>query len=163
MGFHISDLKPGSVLVVPPTIELFNHCIFQKRNKIIDQMVDQLSQIIDAQPKEKLTSRDIAASLIEAKGDSWQKQAASSNNKRENCFIAYMINQVKAVLSSLPPFDFKREILEQMKPHGESWIAFEASVAAKKLFKYLDDRDSNLVNQIMNFEEDSSESRPLLV
>lgn len=172
MGFPLSDLKPDSVLIVPPSIELFEYWIFQKRNKIIDQMVDELSQVIKelpeeqsakGQPKKQLTYKDIAASLILAKEASWKNQPASSDNDRENRFISHMVNQVKFVLSTLPPFDVKREVLEHMKPHDETWIAFETSSIAKNLFKYLDDRDSNLINQIMGFEEDSPKSEPLSV
>jgi hypothetical protein len=140
-------------LTYPAQKQLFEALIFLTREKIIDNLVREISNIIIDSHSSHLTAEDIGSQLT--RRYKWLKETHkfSPLTPREEQFRTYITEQVISIVKAPTPTHLQRQILDVMDPVDRSMIEFMATKPACHLLAILDERNSQIVDDLFRKEK----------
>lgn len=137
--------------------EIVEFFILQKRNKIIDDVVQQIFDVSATLPDSCLTAQEIGNKI--KRTYSQENQTAKSLNTRQLKFRAYLAQEVLSVLKGRAPFPLRQDILKAMEPEDKKWIELKASQHACQLLEQLDGSFLEIVNDLLNKVSDQGSNQ----
>ncbi len=140
-------------VIVFPDQKVMEHFIFQAREQIINDLIQQFFEIIEEETSAaSLTPKMIAEKLLTKKlwvqPDSQTKPAPLT--ARQQDFRTYLAQQVLAVLKAPTPPHLRQEIVFAMGSQDLSCIEAVATTKACQLLAQLDEQSPEIVDRLMN-------------